>query len=293
MRIVLVGAGLAAQRCAESLRANGHDGPITMIGAERHAPYDRPPLSKAILAGERPDLRYKDLDVELLTGTRVTHVDARVHLDTGDDLPYDKVLIATGAEPVRLPGLEHAHTLRTLDDAIRLDDALRTRTPHRDRRRRPDRPGGRLRRPRPRRAGDPDRRRDGSLRRADGPGRRPPPQDAARAGRRDPAPRPPADRGERARAAARRRHRRRGRPDAGGDRRPPGEHPGTKRRLHRRRRDRLRPLGGGGEARGRRRTRDARAPAAPGAAARRLDGPVRRPHPARRRGPRRDAARAT
>ena len=59
MRIVLVGAGLAAQRCAEALRANGHDGPITMIGAEPHAPYDRPPLSKAILAGERPDLRYK------------------------------------------------------------------------------------------------------------------------------------------------------------------------------------------------------------------------------------------
>ena len=59
MRIVLVGAGLAAQRCAEALRTNGHDGPITMIGAEKHAPYDRPPLSKAILAGERPDLAYK------------------------------------------------------------------------------------------------------------------------------------------------------------------------------------------------------------------------------------------
>ena len=56
MRIVIVGAGLAAQRCAETLRANGHDGPITMFGAEPHAPYDRPPLSKAILAGERPDL---------------------------------------------------------------------------------------------------------------------------------------------------------------------------------------------------------------------------------------------
>ena len=60
MRIVLVGAGLAAQRCAEALRANGHDGPITMIGGEQHAPYDRPPLSKAILAGERPDLHVQD-----------------------------------------------------------------------------------------------------------------------------------------------------------------------------------------------------------------------------------------
>ena len=56
MRIVIVGAGLAAQRCAEALRANGHDGQITMYGAEPHAPYDRPPLSKAILAGERPNL---------------------------------------------------------------------------------------------------------------------------------------------------------------------------------------------------------------------------------------------
>ena len=55
MRIVIVGAGLAAQRCAEALRANGHDGPITMFGAEPHAPYDRPPLSKAVLAGERPE----------------------------------------------------------------------------------------------------------------------------------------------------------------------------------------------------------------------------------------------
>ena len=50
MRIVLAGAGLAAQRCAETLRQNGHDGPITMVGAEPHAPYDRPPLSKAYLA---------------------------------------------------------------------------------------------------------------------------------------------------------------------------------------------------------------------------------------------------
>jgi NADPH-dependent 2,4-dienoyl-CoA reductase/sulfur reductase-like enzyme len=125
MRIVIAGAGLAAQRCAETLRANGHDGPIAMIGAEPHAPYDRPPLSKAILAGERPDLSYGDLGVELLTSTRVTHIGQRlVHLDSGETLPYDRALIATGADPVRLPGLEHALTLRTLDDALRLDEAL-------------------------------------------------------------------------------------------------------------------------------------------------------------------------
>jgi NADPH-dependent 2,4-dienoyl-CoA reductase/sulfur reductase-like enzyme len=130
MRIVLAGAGLAAQRCAETLRANGHDGPITMIGAEPHPPYDRPPLSKALLAGERPDVRLRpavwhtDQDVELRTGTRAVKLDDRLHLDTGEALPYDRLLIATGARPVELPGLAHAHTLRTLDDAIRLDEAL-------------------------------------------------------------------------------------------------------------------------------------------------------------------------
>ena len=78
MRIVLIGAGLAAQRCAETLRASGHDGPITMVGAEPHAPYDRPPLSKAMLAGERPDLACgptagtATTTIELRTGTRVT-----------------------------------------------------------------------------------------------------------------------------------------------------------------------------------------------------------------------------
>jgi 3-phenylpropionate/trans-cinnamate dioxygenase ferredoxin reductase component len=125
MRIVLVGAGLAAQRCAETLRANGHDGPITMIGAEPHAPYDRPPLSKAILAGERPDLTYRPADVTLRSGERVVRVDPdAVVTERGERVPYDQVLIATGAEPVRLPGLEHAHSLRTLDDALRLDHAM-------------------------------------------------------------------------------------------------------------------------------------------------------------------------
>lgn len=132
MRIVLVGAGLAAQRCAETLRASGHDGPITMIGAEPYAPYDRPPLSKALLAGARPDVGLRpvawhaDHEVELRTGTRATKLDDRLHLDTGEALPYDRLLIATGARPIELPGLAHAHTLRTLDDALRLDAALAT-----------------------------------------------------------------------------------------------------------------------------------------------------------------------
>jgi NADPH-dependent 2,4-dienoyl-CoA reductase/sulfur reductase-like enzyme len=130
MRIVIAGAGLAAQRCAESLRANGHDGPITMIGAEEHRPYDRPPLSKAYLHGERPDvdLVRDDLDIELRTSTRATGLgDTTLHLVTGETLPFDRLLIATGAQPVALPALDNAtnvHVLRTKDDAVRLDHAL-------------------------------------------------------------------------------------------------------------------------------------------------------------------------
>jgi len=130
MRIVLVGAGLAAQRCAEALRASGHDGPITMIGAEPHAPYDRPPLSKALLQGERPDLSlrpttwHSEQGVALRTGVTAVALDDTLHLDDGEKLAYDRLLIATGARPVELPGLPGALTLRTLDDAIRLDAAL-------------------------------------------------------------------------------------------------------------------------------------------------------------------------
>jgi NADPH-dependent 2,4-dienoyl-CoA reductase/sulfur reductase-like enzyme len=136
MRIVLIGAGLAAQRCAETLRANGHEGPIVMVGAEPHAPYDRPPLSKALLAGERPDLSLKPATwhgehaVELRTGTKAVGLEDRsVRLDTGEALAFDRLLIATGARPVELPGLAgraNVHTLRTLDDALRLDEALAT-----------------------------------------------------------------------------------------------------------------------------------------------------------------------
>jgi 3-phenylpropionate/trans-cinnamate dioxygenase ferredoxin reductase subunit len=127
-RIVIAGGGLAAQRAAESLRALGHDGPLTMLAAEPRAPYDRPPLSKAILAGETPDLSLRPPDwhadngVELLTATPATgldHVKRRVRTPSGD-VPYDELLIATGATPVTLPGLPHAQALRTLDDALEL-----------------------------------------------------------------------------------------------------------------------------------------------------------------------------
>ena len=123
MRIVIAGAGLAAQRSPRPCAPTA-----TTARSRWSAPTARPVRPPAALEGDprrrAARARVRLADVELLTGTRVTKVDRRVHLDTGDDLPYDKVLIATGAEPIRLPGLDHAHTLRTLDDALRLDEAL-------------------------------------------------------------------------------------------------------------------------------------------------------------------------
>jgi 3-phenylpropionate/trans-cinnamate dioxygenase ferredoxin reductase subunit len=130
--VVLAGAGLAAQRCAEALRAGGHDGPIGMIGAEPHPPYDRPPLSKG---GEhvrlRPAAWYREHAVALRLGTPLTGLDAaarEVILAGGERLRYDRLLIATGADPIVPPlfaGAANAQALRTIDDALRLRGALR------------------------------------------------------------------------------------------------------------------------------------------------------------------------
>ena len=128
--VVLVGAGLASQRCAETLRSRGFDGPIRMIGAEPHAPYDRPPLSKEALAEPasppllRPPSWYGEHDVDLLLGDAAVGLDERLHLASGATLPYGKLLVATGARPRTLPGLEDALTLRTYDDTVALRDRL-------------------------------------------------------------------------------------------------------------------------------------------------------------------------
>jgi 3-phenylpropionate/trans-cinnamate dioxygenase ferredoxin reductase subunit len=135
--VVIVGASLAGLRAAEELRRLGYDGRLVLIGAEAHLPYDRPPLSKAVLAGEAgPDdvaLRrqsYDDLDVDWRLGRRAIglDVDARaVELDDGERITGDRgVVLATGATPRTLPGLPALagiHHLRTLDDclAIRAD----------------------------------------------------------------------------------------------------------------------------------------------------------------------------
>jgi 3-phenylpropionate/trans-cinnamate dioxygenase ferredoxin reductase subunit len=135
VRIVLAGAGLAAQRCAEALRAAGHDGPITMLGAEAHPPYDRPPLSKPEGGGAaprllRPEGWHAEHGIELRTDTPVAGLDAwrrRIELAGAERLHYDRLLIATGAEPVLprfLAGYANVQVLRRHDDAHRLAAAL-------------------------------------------------------------------------------------------------------------------------------------------------------------------------
>jgi 3-phenylpropionate/trans-cinnamate dioxygenase ferredoxin reductase component len=134
-RIVVVGASLAGLRAAESLRHGGHDGPITVVGAEQQFPYDRPPLSKQVLTGkaqpEATSLRFDDgLEVEWLLGRSATGIDTQaqtVQLDGDEELPYDSLVIATGAHPRQLPGIpasDGIHYLRTLDDALALRSDL-------------------------------------------------------------------------------------------------------------------------------------------------------------------------
>ena len=136
--VVIVGASLAGLRCAESLRAEGFEGRVVLIGSEDHLPYDRPPLSKQLLTGswdeERISLwkpeRHDDLDLELRLGTTAISFDAAtktVELSDGTSLAGDAVVIATGAELRHLPGTQgrpHIHGLRTIDDAIALRDDL-------------------------------------------------------------------------------------------------------------------------------------------------------------------------
>ena len=136
--VVIVGGGLAAQRCVEALRRLEHVGRITIISSEVHAPYDRPPLSKAFLAGElthaeisfRPDGWHSDKQVELLLGDAAVGLDPEarsVELASGAKVAYGQIVIATGSRPRPLPGTEryaNVHVLRSVDDAVRLREAL-------------------------------------------------------------------------------------------------------------------------------------------------------------------------
>lgn len=128
-RVVVVGAGLAGLESARALRAQGYPGRVTMVGAERHPPYDRPPLSKELLTGEIDDSTLEadwvDLDVELLLSRRATKLrPGAVDTDAGS-LDFDGLILATGATPVRLPGDGPQRVLRTVEDARGLRSALR------------------------------------------------------------------------------------------------------------------------------------------------------------------------
>jgi 3-phenylpropionate/trans-cinnamate dioxygenase ferredoxin reductase component len=135
---IIVGASLAGATATATLREEGFDGRVVLIGAEEHRPYERPPLSKDYLRGEagrdklyvHPDGFYADHDIELRLGSTAVELDTScrtVTLDDGDRLGYDRLLLATGAEPRRLPipgaELDGVLYLRSVDDS----DALRER----------------------------------------------------------------------------------------------------------------------------------------------------------------------
>src|SRR2546427_4770917 len=135
---IIVGASVAGAKAAEELRAAGFEGRVLLIGAESERPYERPPLTKDYLRGESPREKayvhergfYEQHRIELETNATVSAVDpaqSRITLADGRAFDYDRLLLATGAEPRRIPiagaELEGVHYLRTLTDC----DALRER----------------------------------------------------------------------------------------------------------------------------------------------------------------------
>jgi NADPH-dependent 2,4-dienoyl-CoA reductase/sulfur reductase-like enzyme/nitrite reductase/ring-hydroxylating ferredoxin subunit len=130
-RVVIVGGGAAGFAAARRLRELGHAGSLVMLSDDHAAPVDRPNLSKDYLAGTAPedwlpladDAFFAEHRIDLRLGVRASRLDTaarQVELSTGERLPYDRLLLATGAQPVRLPlpgiDLPHVHTLRTLAD---------------------------------------------------------------------------------------------------------------------------------------------------------------------------------
>jgi NADPH-dependent 2,4-dienoyl-CoA reductase/sulfur reductase-like enzyme/nitrite reductase/ring-hydroxylating ferredoxin subunit len=140
-KIVIIGGGAAGFAAAENLRRQGYQGSIVMLSNDDAAPIDRPNLSKDFLAGSapeewvplRPDSFYSENHIELCLESNVTDIDVRtreVVLTDGSKVPYDRLLLATGAAPVRLsiPGAAqpHVHTLRTLSDCRAIIERAKT-----------------------------------------------------------------------------------------------------------------------------------------------------------------------
>ena len=139
--VLLVGGGVASVRCARTLRREGFDGRILIVGDERLPPYNRPPLSKELLRDDLPDELalaepeswYKRRNIDLRLDTAVRDLDARARTATladGTRIAFDKCLVATGAEPrvPRIPGAERALLLRTIEDARAIRAAARPGT---------------------------------------------------------------------------------------------------------------------------------------------------------------------
>jgi 3-phenylpropionate/trans-cinnamate dioxygenase ferredoxin reductase subunit len=137
MSYVVVGGGLAGAKAVETLRDEGFSGPITLIGTETDRPYERPPLSKGLLLGnDEPESVfvhtlewYPEHNVTLRGGTTVTSIDRAaklLRLDDGDEIAYEKLLLATGStpRPLPVPGGHRALLLRTLADSQRISDAV-------------------------------------------------------------------------------------------------------------------------------------------------------------------------
>src|SRR5580693_5265985 len=135
--VIVVGASLAGWRATEGLRAEGFEGKITLVGEEAHLPYDRPPLSKQILAGKWPPekavladrKRSSELRVHEVLGRRAVRLDAaarEVELSDGTVFSADAMVLATGANPRKFPGTEDLgpgdglFVLRTLNDSLAL-----------------------------------------------------------------------------------------------------------------------------------------------------------------------------
>lgn len=137
---VIVGASLAGAKAAETLRDEGFEGRVVLVGEEPERPYERPPLSKAYLRGEEerdkvyvhPDGFYKERGIELRTSTRANGLDSassEIILEDGERLRYDRLLLTTGASPRRLPvpgaDLPGVRYLRAVEDSDGLRGAIR------------------------------------------------------------------------------------------------------------------------------------------------------------------------
>lgn len=135
-RVVVVGASIGGLTAAETLRQEGFEGEVILIGDERHRPYNRPPLSKQIIVGDwepesagiRSESEIDDLGIELRTSCTAESLDApgRVLRTSQGEIAFDELVIATGTEPRRHPLVPTALTLRTMDDALTIRDGLRS-----------------------------------------------------------------------------------------------------------------------------------------------------------------------